>query len=378
MPIFSGNRTGNGGYRVAANESYGDHDFGKVLYECAINDKRVFDSVMVREFKEIDARRNGTMLESEMRSFREFSVKEAWNSLKEKMKKLWEKIKGIFKKVTAKLAYFFVRSGKAYAKLNRKLIGAKVDDCEIPKYRKHSSKWDVVTTSAVDKGIGKEFNMQSFVGRYNKDTDAEQKAILSSYYNGVSSEIDPDNVRETFFNVVFEKEVNDVKFKALGVSVAALLETVSNGKKPIADLKKASKSADKALKKIMKELDKAAKKADSAKEGEEDHGNGDMYRGASKHCSAAQTFVSTMCSAQIAAIKFDIKQSRAVISKLAAYTPDNESAIYEMSCWYEAAEEDLDAGDPEEASSEDQVEIEVLVKGADADDVDVNIEDEED
>lgn len=377
MPIFSGNRTGNGGYRVAANESYGDHDFGKVLYECAINDKRVFDSVMVREFKEIDARRNGTMLESEMRSFREFSVKEAWNSLKEKMKKLWEKIKGIFKKVTAKLAYFFVRSGKAYAKLNRKLINADVKACEIPKYRKHSAKWDTVTTSAVETGIGKEFNMQSFIGRYASGVD-DHKAIMKSYYDKVSTDIDPDNVRESFFDVVFEKEVTDVKFGTLNVSVAALLETVANGKKPIADLKKASKSADKALKKILKELDKAAKKADSAKEGEEEHGKGDIYRGASKHCSAAQTFVSTICSAQIAAIKFDIKQSRAVISKLAAYTPDNESALYEMSCWYEAAEEDLDAGDPEEASSEDQVEIEVLVKGADADDVDVNIEDDED
>jgi len=384
--IFSANRVSGSAVRICANENYDVHDCGKVLYECALNDRTVFTTAMLREYAEVEAIREGTMVRSELRSFQEFSVKEAWAGLKEKLKKLWEKIKGIFKKVTAKLAVWFVRSGKAYAKLNRKLLNADVGDCKIPSYRaKNSTNYNkLMTSDRYTEAKGLSFDNAALSGTNNATGDSIKARITSLGTTTFDSSFTYEkfsNMNEFAKDFVFGKEVSNKKFSELSVSVGDLLDTISEGKKPLKDLKKAEKTADKSIKKMIKAIEKA--QAADAKDFKNDEANKGQnfdkspYKNASEACNAYQQFITKLVSAQIAVVKFDIKQARSVISKLAAYTPTNESAIFEMSCWLEAMEEDIaEDVDAEDVNADDvkgseEVEIVITVDGGDVD-VDVD------
>lgn len=374
MPIFSGNRVSAGSMSIVANENYGEHDFGRVLYECALNDSKVFNAALLREFKEVEAVREGTMMTSELRAFQEFSVKEAWANLKEKMKKLWEKIKGIFKKVTAKLAVWFVRNGKAYVAMNKGLLNrSDLGGCKIPNYRKKDkAKYEDVmnTVSYLDKIIEKGINVdgaatpEEIKAKFgNKNMQLDHNGYLDMLFTKMSFEVDKSNVTKSYMDYVFA-EAKECKFSETGVSVSDLFGVISTGKDPIKKLKKAEKAADKSIKSSLKAIDKASKN-------DEDKDKS-AYQYASKFCSAYQTAITADIKAQIAIVKFDIKQSRAVVAKLAAYSPKNENALFEMSCYLEAAEdfedemEDIDASD---AEAEDvKIEIDINTDG----DVDVN------
>ena len=102
MPIYARNSLGSD-VKITANENYSYADMGRILSECVQNDQTLFNAVLLNDFKENAAIREGTMVSSELQSFREFSVKEAWGGLKKKLQKLWEKIKGVFRQVYAKL-----------------------------------------------------------------------------------------------------------------------------------------------------------------------------------------------------------------------------------------------------------------------------------
>lgn len=374
MPIFSGNRV-SGGMNIVANENYGEHDFGRVLYESAINDGIVFNSAVLREFKEIDAIREGTMINSELQSFQEFSAREAWDGLKQKLKKLWEKIKGIFKKVTAKLAVWFVRNGKAYVAMNKHLLHADVAKCKIPEFRTGSdADYQKLLTNPLSDQTSK-LTANSAIGTYNtvggevSEINAANKAkdLINTAY-GLKLE-STSELGKAFIDKAFPNKHTNVEFGGIsGVTVSKLFDVISTGKKPIKDLKKAEKEADKSIKKVIKEIDKMSK------EREKDESN-DKYAHASKYCSAYQTAMTLVTKAQIAMVKFNIKQCRACVSKLAAYSPTNESALFEMSCWMEGAEDfedEIEAADEHEAEAEDvKIEIDVHSDG----DVDVEVED---
>lgn len=337
MPIFSSNRVG--GTDVVANESYTDRDFGRVLYECAVNDNLAFNRALSFEFKEIEAMREGTMLSSEFRALQEVSLKDAWKTLKEKMKKLWEKIKGIFKQVTAKLAVWFVRYGKAYVALNKRLLSADVDGCTIPKYRKKSRDYEKATSDVLRHlGIVQDFTMYvdmshgaSRASTYNKEANTD--FFLRKIFD---KEVKLSNLQKELMDYAYDKESVNKKFGSLGVSVAELFDVISTGRKPIKDMKKAEREADKTIKGIIKELEKAEREAKSDSDYNVQN-KAPQYNHAAKLCTTLQTLITAVTKAQIAVIKFDIKQSRAVVAKLAAYSPTNESSIFEESCWLEAA-----------------------------------------
>lgn len=368
MPIFSGNRV-SGGMNIVANENYGEHDFGRVLYESAINDGIVFNSAVLREFKEIDAIREGTMINSELKAFQEFSAREAWDGLKEKLKKLWEKIKGIFKKVTAKLAVWFVRNGKAYVAMNKHLLHADVGGCKIPEFRTGSdADYEKLLSDKLSKYVSEGLNAKDTVAGNNGSTiEGHVNKIISRFY-GVELESGSGDVSKAFIDKAFPNKHTNVEFgKLQGITVSKLFDVISTGKKPIKDLKKAEKEADKSIKAVIKEIDKMSK---NRKEGETDK----YYKAASKYCSDYQTALTKVTKAQIAMVKFNIKQCRACVSKLAAYTPKGESALFEMSCWLEGAEEfddEVEAADEHEAEAEDvKIEIDVHSDG----DVDVEVD----
>lgn len=358
MPIYSRNRVGGVGATVTANESYSDHDIGRIMYESAINQDRIFNAALARDFKEIDGTRNGTMLESELTAFREFSVKEAWANLKAALKKFWEKIKGVFRAAYAKLSVWVVRNGKAFVKLHRKaILAANVKDTKIPKYRKRKG-------AAIDDSLqkaAKALDIDKALAGGVADASDAVKAKLGTVIGKTSC--DPADFRTEYMDYMFEAVQSDETCGSLGLDSTGaktkLMDIVCGTASDAStkDLQKAAKAADKHLAKLIKDIDSAAAKATKDLEGDAKTAKADQYGNASKYVSAEQTATAAITKAQISAIKFSIKQARMVLGKMVAAGSGakNEGALDEMSCWFEGAD-DFDSHedvDPAEINAED-------------------------
>lgn len=353
MPIYSRNRVSG---TVIASENYTDRDFGRIMYECALNDQKVFNAAIANDFREISAVREGTMLESELVSFREFSAREAWEGLKKKVKKLWEKIKGVFRAVFAKLSVWFVRNGKAFVKLHKKYLLSKsgLDDCEIPRYRAKKSKFSDLVAAGLDKEKSN-LTFEDVVKNTYGDKDSSDMAEeMFGALLGTAS-CNASEFHDKFIEACFEDEETNVEYRDIkrGYSMQEMFSTIENGGKAIKDLKKAEKAADKKLSALVKKLDKAA--ADEKKYEKDQRTN---YANASKFVSATQTYVTAVVRASIAATKLDVKQCRMVLGKLVAYTPKsslNDSAMLESMAWLEGADDfdEVEDINPAEAEAED-------------------------
>lgn len=69
MPIYARNSLGSN-EKITANENYSYADMGRILSECVQNDQTLFNAVLMNDFKENAAIREGTMVSSELQSFR--------------------------------------------------------------------------------------------------------------------------------------------------------------------------------------------------------------------------------------------------------------------------------------------------------------------
>ena len=114
--IISANRmsTMNGNIVIAANESYGVDDMGRILIENEMNDMAIFNAMLKSDMHELQARNEGTLLESEIRSLNESSIRDTFNAIIAKLKKFWAKIKGFFQKAYSMVTAYCVRNGKAF------------------------------------------------------------------------------------------------------------------------------------------------------------------------------------------------------------------------------------------------------------------------
>lgn len=353
MPIYSRNRVSG---TVIASENYTDRDFGRIMYECALNDQKVFNAAIANDFREISAVREGTMLESELVSFREFSAREAWEGLKKKVKKLWEKIKGVFRAVFAKLSVWFVRNGKAFVKLHKKYLISKsgLDDCEIPRYRAKKSRFSDLVGDALTKDE-RSLTFENVVDKGNygdKDASDMTEAMFGFI---IGTKCDASEFHDKFMEACFEDEETNVEYRDIksAYPMNQMFSTIENGGKSIKDLKKAEKAADKKLSALIKKLDAAASNEKKYSEDERK-----SYTAASKYTSAAQSYVTAVIRAQIAAVKLDVKQCRMVLGKLVAYTPKsslNDSAMLESMAWLEGADDfdEVEDINPAEAEAED-------------------------
>ncbi len=380
MPIVS-NRGSVGTTRVSANENYTDRDYGRILYESALNDDIVFKAAIARDFKEVSARNEGTMLESELSVFSEFSAKEAWRSLKEKLKKIWEKIKAIFKSAFAKITTWIVRDGKAFVKLHRRRIQSNKDigKCEIPKFRKPtglSSGLDSASTTLKTVGTKTEVELLKKITGGKDDRDDDGKISSEKVCNNLlrkvvtSGEVTASDFKEKFMDLCFDEERTDVEFKNLGTDLSYFFSTLEGGKDHLKKLKKANVDADKAMAANIKAVSKAESKhngQDTSKmkenEAEKHKSAGDIFTRTSSILSGQSSAITAISKAIIDAVRFDIKQCRMVVGKLAGFTY-HEGALLETMAWLEGADE-FDAMDD---MGEDET-----VEGADIDsDADVD------
>lgn len=359
MPIYSRNSVGSD-ITVTANENYSFSDMGRILVECAQNDMLVFNAALKNDFKENAAIREGTMVSSELSSFREFSVKEAWGNLKAKLKKLWEKIKGVFRQVYAKLTVWLVRNGKAFVALHRKTLANKtgLDSVKIPKYyARKSGAFEKDLAGEIKKEFDDKFGEKGFgtiAGTTDRRTaEAQTNEMLSKALKAVGGgETTADGFAEAYKKAVFN-EMTDTTWgevkKSVG-SLEALFTNISGRSDAIKKLKKQEKDADKAIRAAISTLNSKEKKAeDNIK------GSGENFKSASTTCSAFERAITLCTRSQIAAIKTSVQQDRMVVGKLVAASPNKESALMEQMAWFEGADdfatqEDIPA---EEVNAED-------------------------
>ena len=330
MPIYSRNSIG-GVSTVAANENYSYADMGRILVECVQNNMIVFNAALFNDFKENSAIREGTMVSSELNAFREFSVKEAWKNLKEKLKKLWEKIKGVFRQVYAKLTVWLVRNGKVFVAMNRKILANKtgLGDCEIPNYSK-----------VKDNDFGKEANS---IATWITQTMSKLEDGTNSKKYGANSALGaaiPDATTENFTDEYNKRHFDtekDVKWSAISSDVGnveGLFTAITTKSDAIKKLKKLEKDTDSAIKKAIKALDSKASSAEKEKQG-----SGEAYKNASTAISSFERAITISTKCGINAIKKTVKQARMIVGKLVAYSPNKENALLEQMAWREGADD---------------------------------------
>ena len=355
MPIYARNSLGSD-MKVTANENYSYADMGRILSECVQNDMTLFNAVLLNDFKESTAIREGTMVSSELTAFREFSVKEAWGGLKKKLQKLWEKIKGVFRQVYAKMTVWFVRNGKAFVAMHRKTLANKTGlaDCKIPVYVKLKKD----PYKAIEP-LSKDANDFANAWKDESKTKVPEASTLVNKYlsdcvsNGTTTENFNDKFKEAFL-----EETKDTTFGKMNVSVDTLFNIITGKSDAIKNLKNMEKSTDKAIKTAMRAIDSASK----------DDKDNQKYKFASTTLSAYERALTLLTRAGIQAVRSEVSNARQVIGKLVAYGPTKESAILEEMAWLEGADdfassdeipaEEINADD---VQSDPDVEINVTV-----------------
>lgn len=350
MPIYARNSLGSN-VKITANENYSYADMGRILSECVQNDMTLFNAVLLNDFKENTAIREGTMVSSELTSFREFSIKEAWGGLKKKLQKLWEKIKGVFRQVYAKLTVWLVRNGKAFVALHRKTLANKtgLGECEIPKYLKRTS-FDVTSAPEKIREKATTYLEGRESGGGSSNTDEVVNALLRRTLGTSNNpDVNASNYAEAFKKEAFE-EVTNVKFKDLGISLEQLFTNITSKSKAIKDLKDAERKVDKSIKDMISKLDKKASEANK-----KEAGSGDTYKNASTTCSAYERAITISTRCAIQAIRTGVAQDRMVVGKLVAYSPNKESAVLEEMAWLEGADDvaEMDDIPAEEINADD-------------------------
>ena len=352
MGIYSANRmssvrTGS----MRPDMSYaGTAGIGRFMYESTVNDCILGESLLMQDFNEVRAMREGTVLESEMRVMQENVVTDFFKKCKELLIKLGKKIAGIFRQVYAKLTQWFVRSGKMYVKMHRKTVLSKnIKDLEIKKYR--MPKGDFKADAKIDE-ISKKFDKalaqikvskvgnlsRTDIGGKNSRTDTSIEA--DDYKNkllGISSD-------EDYYDVLMDACYNDedtVDGPTIKGRLSKILDNVEKGSETIKNLKKLEKKFKDSIKKANSAIDSLERKFNKLGDDKTvDKELGAIYvQDCRTAVSAFQQAMNTATSASIRVVKFSIKQDRSVIAQIVAYSPKTESGLLMREAAEDAADE---------------------------------------
>lgn len=343
MGIYSANRmssvrTGS----MRPDMSYaGTAGIGRCMYESAVNDCVLSESLLMQDFNEVRAMREGTILESEMRVMQENVVTDFFKKCKELLIKLGKKIAGIFRQVYAKLTQWFVRSGKMYVKMHRKTVLSKdIRNLEIKKYRKPKA----FNVNSIIENITKRYdkyqaNYQSlYNSRMEKGTKATDTSVDEIVKN-LLKDHEPSELYDYMMESSYEDE-DTISGPDIKGSLNKILSNIESGSKTIKDLKEAERKFKDSIKKATNGVDKLQKEADKKKlEGDAKDVSDSIITKFRNLISAYQQAMNSATSATIRVVKFSIKQDRSVIAQIVAYTPKAESGILMREAAEDAADE---------------------------------------
>lgn len=374
MAIISANRFSkmNGNYVIAANESYGVGDIGRILIENDRNDMAIFNAALKSDMYELQCRTEGTLLESEIQSLSENAIQDFFKSIIEKLKKFWAKAKGVFKKAYAMITAYVVRNGKAFIAANKKAIANLKDSTQL-KGEVWVLKSNADTVAADFSKIDIETAKKSV-----DNMDASASEITKSCLKLMFPAYDGDtNLYKWLKEDAFEKKSGATLGECGGRNT--LVAMLENGMKPIKELKKQEREMEKSIKESLKELETAARNA--AKNTKDDEAAKDAHTKQANYYKAASTGITNaMSSAMRAAIrlhKFQLSNARIALAKAIGVQATTESTLLE-SMMLEAAEDledvedevdsaDLGDGGASEVLTPEEAEAaaEILEKAAD-------------
>lgn len=322
MAIISANRFSkmNGNFIIAANESYGVEDMGRILVENERNDQAIFTAALLSDMHEIKCRTEGTLLESELQSLSESSVKEFFNSIIEKLKKFWAKIKGFFKRAYAMITAYVVRNGKAFIAANRKEIDKLTNGQHIK-----GKVYIPVPVGDAPEVKFEVFNLDR-VKEFNHDDTASDmtKAMLKE-----AAGFEGDGNFYKWLKEHSYKEAADPTLEECG-GVNNLTAMLENGMTHIKKIKETEKKAEKdlqqAIKKLQDEQKKIQRDSDDKEKSDAAGKLANFYKTASTGMTNA---MSTAISAIVKLEKFKLAQARIAIARGIAKNNVVESTLLE-------------------------------------------------
>lgn len=374
--ITSANRISkmNGNIVIPAAEGYTVDSIGRILMENEMNDMAIFNATLRSDMYEIQARSEGTMLESELQALSENTVKDFFQKIIDKLKVFWSKLKAVFKNAYAKLTAYVVRNGKAFVAANKTAIanlkGAEKlkGECWVPKGGKDPA---LGLLKGANETLKTPFGFEE-VGKLVNEDDSVAEMTKKLLFNDTGFDQDGnfyDQLKESFYEKKEEPTLNEAGGRP------ALVNLLENASAAIKALKETEKKAEKSIKKEIGDLEKAARKASNADKDEKGNKQtdeakaalekkADFYRDAS---TASCNALSTECRALIKLCKFAMAQARINLAKAIAagnndahdkYKAKYESTLFE-SMLLEAAEEieEIEAEDlsPEEQEMVDEI-----------------------
>lgn len=351
--VISANRmsTMNGNFVIAANESYSVDDMGRILMENEMNDMAIFNAMLKSDMYEIQARTEGTLLESEIQSMNESSIRDLFDSIIAKIKKAWAKIKGWFQSAYSMVTAYCVRNGKAFLAANRKALSELNGTTKVEgtyyKEKKHIE-------DSVKFGTAKKISeIVKFDSSKSVSGSDMTKAVLT-HYLGKSFENSDKSPYEFLKDKSFDKVVDGTVEDYGGKS--KLMADIENGMTSVKALKETEKSLEKEVKDILKELQSKAKSEASdlkGKKADEKSSEADFYRVAS---TAVTNGMASYTKAVIKCVKFRLAQERIVLAKAIGKQARTESTLLEsiiLSIREEAEELGADTVDPEDVDLEE-------------------------
>ena len=310
MPIYSKNRSGSMALdTVKVENSYGMHNSGRVLYEAVMNEKTLFDCMIANDMNEIKGIKEGTILESEVESLNEATIKELVNKIKDGILKFWAKLKQIFKDAMNKIAAYVMGDCKAFALEFKKFAEKHPDskatiDGTFPKVD-----YELVSkmTSAADF-IGKRITK----ARFGQDIDITPSTIIAEELKktaGADFGMDPSGFKNHVIENLASQKLNGVN-KDHKI-VADMIENCEKGLKyTIGRVKNAQANAESAVNSMLSLQDSMLK--DNEKTYEEN------YQKLVTLVNANQQYISTVCTTAIAVEKHKFTAARKALGALMA------------------------------------------------------------
>lgn len=357
MSIYSANRLANGGSNyVRPTLSYvGTAGLARIKHECALNDFALFEAALMNDMREINGIQEGTILESEFGVLREASIKGFFESVKKMLMKLGAKIQSIFQTVIANISKYVLVSGKAFVNANRdrilKNIG-KFGDKKIDNYRK-------MTHNPVDVAKGMEkmkdlFNYKTLESNAETSKEDLEKKFCNSYNYLKGAEGDVSKISDSIKDYCFEKEATKKLSEFSRGDINTMMANLSkpNGKH-IKDAKKACDDAKKAIKNALSEVKDAENKVTSEAKDDEKPDTS-IFEKMRVAASTYQNIITAISSGIVASIRFNMKQDRAVLTKMASGIKV-ENALLEAMLMEEATDEVDEIFDSVDDVTEDDV-----------------------
>lgn len=304
MGIYSPNRfNGSVGVSKVNVGRYTTNDFGRIMYESECNDQALFEAILMTDFKEVQGLREGTILESELRSLNEASIREMISSLQERVKQFWQKIKKVFDNAITFVAAFIAKNGKAYVKRFQRIYAEKtkkgawtgteeMKQLDRSKLFKHAQPPEVNT---IEKDI---------IARKSGDK-LEKKDVV----NAGLGELLGQNVTsaDDYKSKVQELIFNNKNIKAK--DIPELCKDLEGGSAFINALKDSKKRSENAVKSLGKRLSKAEREANS------DNAS-DVIKNINVLVGAYENIISITSKTAIKAVQKNLANTKSVLSKI--------------------------------------------------------------